>query len=68
MLFHDLTISLAADGVGVSNLQDCSENDIGKIKLPDYWWRALDVSTNELSSTVENINNLIHKRGDTPIS
>ena len=47
-------ISLAADGVGVSNLQDCSENDIGRIKLPDYWWRALDVSTKDIT-TLRNV-------------
>jgi hypothetical protein len=60
-------VTLACAVISVAAAAANRNNGVKNL-LPDEWWRALDVSTNELSSTVENINNLIHKRGDTPIS
>lgn len=61
-----VTLACAVISVAAAAAANCS-NSVKNV-LPDEWWRALDVSTNELSSTVENINNLFHKRGDTQIS
>jgi hypothetical protein len=60
-------VTLACAVISVAAAAANRNNGV-KDLLPDEWWRALDVSTNELSSTAEYINNLIHKRGDTPIS
>ena len=46
-------ISLAADGVGASYClqhHGDKQNDSGNIALPEYWWRALDVSTKDITS------------------
>lgn len=61
-------VTLACAVISVAAAAANRNNGAKNVVLPDEWWRALDVSTNELSSTVEYINNLIHKRGDTPIS
>ena len=43
-------ISLAAEGAGVGS----DDNDDWKaVTLPDFWWRALDVSTNDVTAARE---------------
>ena len=42
-----------------------SRSSSGNEKLPDEWWRALDVSTNDIMSAAESIRNLVNERGRT---
>lgn len=37
----------------------------GNETLPDEWWRALDVPTDDFMSAAESIRNLVHERGRT---
>jgi hypothetical protein len=53
-------VTLACAVISVADAANRTNDDVESM-LPDEWWRALDVKTDELSSVVQNINNLIHR-------
>lgn len=58
--YNVVTLSCAVISVAAA-----ASRSSGNKKLPDEWWRALDVPTNDLMMAAESIRNLLHERGRT---
>eukprot|EP00574_Skeletonema_japonicum_P006499 CAMPEP_0201735688 /NCGR_PEP_ID=MMETSP0593-20130828/37766_1 /ASSEMBLY_ACC=CAM_ASM_000672 /TAXON_ID=267983 /ORGANISM="Skeletonema japonicum, Strain CCMP2506" /LENGTH=342 /DNA_ID=CAMNT_0048229299 /DNA_START=46 /DNA_END=1071 /DNA_ORIENTATION=+ len=62
--YNVVTLSCAVISVAAAASRSSSSN----VKLPDEWWRALDVPTKDLMLAAESIRNLLHERGRTTCS
>ena len=58
-------VTLACAVISVSAAVNRSSNGGNEETLPDEWWRALDVPTNEFMSAAESVRNLLRETGRT---
>jgi hypothetical protein len=61
-------VTLACAVISVAAASNHNYNNGDNATLPDEWWRALDVATNDVMSASESIRHLLHEKGRTSCS